>query len=176
MSTTIGTALTTSKQSSGYVVKNPHQVTNSFTIRDQDKAAATLKLSGKDQINQLKDFLKNYDMTSVSTNDLIKIGSMLYQNGLINEQVDAEFISGNTATDANGQQTDKDVKFNAIAMFNEMLADTKGVAAANPEFAMESQKGYQVALHSLIGANQAINALAYFSHSPHSNLSVNEQA
>ncbi|NWB98360.1 hypothetical protein HX882_20895 [Pseudomonas gingeri] len=176
MNATLGSALTTSKQSNGFVVKNPNQVINSFTIRDKDSAAATLKLNGTDQINQLKDLLKNYDMTPISTNDLAKIGSMLYQNGLIDEQVDSMFISGNNAFDANGQQTDKDVKFNAIAMFNEMLTATQGVAKANPEFAMESQQGYQVALHSLVGANQAINALAYFSNSPHSNLSVSERA
>ncbi len=176
MNVTLGaSALASSKQANAYVIKNPNQVTNSFTITDKDKASATLKLSDEDKISNLKNFLKNYDMTSISTNDLAKIGTLLYENGLIDQSVNSQFISGSMAFDANGQQTDKDIKFNAIAMFNEMLADTKGVAKANPEFVLEGQDGYKVALNALVGANQVINALAYFANSSHSNLSVDEQ-
>ncbi|WP_248801096.1 hypothetical protein [Pseudomonas sp. MWU13-2105] len=177
MSMKLGAAvLASSKQANAYVIKNPNQITNSFTITDKAKAAATLNLSSESDINQLKSTLKNYDMASISTNDLAKIGALLYQNGLIDQHVESQFISGNMNFGANGQQINKDVKFNAIAMFNEMLIDTKGIAKANPEFAMESQAGYKVALHSLVGANQVVNALAYFSNSPHNNLSVNERA
>jgi len=177
MSAILGaSALASSKQANAYVIKNPNQATNSFTVTDKGKAAATLKLSGEDNINQLKNVLKDYDMTSISTNDLAKVGILLYQNGLIDQSVVSQFISGNMAFDANGQQTDKDVKFNAIAMFNEMLSDTKEVAKANPQFGISGQDGYKAALQSLVGANQVINALAYFAKSTHSNISVSEQA
>lgn len=78
MSAILGAAaLASSKQANAYVIKNPNQVTNSFTITDKDKAAAALKLSDKDNINQLKNVLKDYDMTFISTNDLTKIGMLL---------------------------------------------------------------------------------------------------
>lgn len=80
------------------------------------------------------------------------------------------------AFDANGQQAAKDVKFNATAMFTEMLSDTKEVAKANPEFAIAGQGGYKSALQPLVGANKIINELACFSNSTHSNISVSERA
>lgn len=63
-------AATLSKQTDARVVRNPTMVTNAFTVNEEAKAAETLKLKGQEKTNDLKAFLKNYDMTSISTYEL----------------------------------------------------------------------------------------------------------
>lgn len=60
------------KASNPFQIKNPEQVVNKFTITEEAKAADTLKLSKQESIDDLKVFLKDYDMTSITTNELKK--------------------------------------------------------------------------------------------------------
>ncbi|TDV63304.1 hypothetical protein [Pseudomonas sp. LP_7_YM] len=162
------------KQANAYQIKNPNQVETEFTITSESKAAQTLKLNDQSKINDLKDFLKSYDMTNISTDELKKVGAELYKNGLIDDNVFSSFIGGDRAFDVNGEQTDTDKKFNAIAMFNEMLADNTAYNNEYPQYA--NQDSAIVARQGLIGANQAISALAYFANSGNSTLAVHEKA
>ncbi|OIN44487.1 hypothetical protein [Pseudomonas costantinii] len=173
MSVTIGTA-SLSKQAAAYVIKNPHETKNAFTVKSTDEAADILKISGSKAIAELKDSLKGYDLKSISTRELATIGSKLYESGLIDETVASRFTSGSMAFDKNGQQTDKDTKFNAIAMFNQMLGDTTELGHSEP--ANLSQQGFKMAISSLVAANHVANALAYFVNSAQSDLSVKERA
>lgn len=163
-----------SKQTDAYSIKNPQQVTNAFTITEASEAADTLKLGDQEKISQLKEFLKDYDMTSISTAELKKVGRRLFDDGMISERAFGMFISGDGASDANGRQTNTHVKFNGIALFNEQLEDTVAYFKTDPR--ISKRDGAMDHLRSMVEANQAINALAYFVKSAHSNLSVNERA
>lgn len=161
------------KASNAYEIKNPQQTKNSFTIKDASEAAKALNLGKQEQISQLKDFLKGYDMTSISTDELKTVGAKLYEHGLIDTDTFTVFITGDGATDANGQQAHTDVKFNAIALFNERRDDHVAYFAndhySDKTFAASTIRG-------LTHANQAINALAYFANSSHDTLLVSERA
>lgn len=163
-----------SKQSPAYTIKNPKETQNAHSVKSATDAACILHVSGADEINKLKDMIKELDFTSISTNELSKIGAKLYKMGLIDRGAVSFFIGGNRAFDADGQQTERDVKFNAIAQCNEMFNDTKQHGKDYPYVA--SQQGYQHALKSLLSANQAINALFYFANSAQRDLSVHERA
>jgi hypothetical protein len=78
------------------------------------------------------------------------------------------------ATDKNGHQTEKDAKYNAIAMFNQMLGDNKAYAREWPMYA--HQESFKIVTRMLLGANQAINALSYFANSSGNDLFISIQA
>ncbi|MCF5327603.1 hypothetical protein GIW15_26990 [Pseudomonas lurida] len=162
------------KQTDAYTIKNPNQVTNAFTITEASEAADTLKLGNQEKISQLKEFLKDYDMTSISTDELKVVGSRLYDEGMISRRAFGMFISGDGASDAKGLQTNTHVKFNAIAPFNEKLEDTKAFFKSEPLVAR--QDGAMDHLQGMVSANQAVAAMAYFVRSANSDLSINEQA
>lgn len=162
------------KASNPFQIKNPGQVTNQFTITEASKAAETLKLSDSKEIVELKAFLKKYDMTSISTDELKVVGSLLYKNEMISRRAFGMFISGDGASDANGKQTDTHVKFNAIALFNEKLEDT--IAHFNSDPAIPRREGATDYLQGMVDANHAINALAFFINSNSSHLSIDERA
>jgi hypothetical protein len=161
-----------SKQTDAYVIKNPNQVTNAFTITEASEAVDALKTGDQEKISQLKDFLKDYDMTSISTAELKKVGRRLLDEGMISERAFGMFISGDGASDANGRQTNTHVKFNAIALFNEKLEDTKAFFKSEP--AVARQDGAMDHLQGMIDANQAVAALAYFVKSSNNDFSINE--
>ncbi|VVM47068.1 hypothetical protein PS662_00586 [Pseudomonas fluorescens] len=163
-----------SKQADAYFIKNPYETQNARTITDAKDAAGALNLTSDTMIGELKNLIKGYDFTSISTNELAKIGSKLYEVELIDRRVAGQFISGNMTYDEYGFQTEKDVKYNAIAMFNQMLGDTQAYASTWPMYA--HQESFKVVLKALEGANQVINALSYFSHSTRKDLSVSIQA
>ncbi len=160
------------KASNPFQIRNPERVTNQFTITEGDKAAQTLKLGDKEEIIELKKFLKNYDMTSISTDELKAVGRRLYDSKMINERSFGMFISGNGASDIKGNQTDTHIRFNAIALFNEKLEDT--IAYFNSDPSIIRREGATDHLQGMINANHAINALSYFINSSRSNLSIDE--
>lgn len=161
------------KASNPYIVKKPNQVTNKFTITKESDAADTLKLKEKQEIDKLKGFLKDYDMTSISTDDLKKVGGLLYENGLIDSRTFYMFVVGDGASDAKGFQTDTHVKFNAIALFNEKLEEE--VERFNSDPQILKREGAADYLKGMVNANHAINALAYFVNSRRNALSVDER-
>ncbi|WP_339540881.1 hypothetical protein [Pseudomonas sp. RA_5y_Pfl1_P24] len=167
------TATTLSKQTDARVVRNPTMVTNAFTLTEESKAAETLKLKDPEKINDLKIFLKSYDLTSISTNELKEVGSKLYDSGLIDDNTFMMFISGDGASDANGRQTKMDVKFNAIALFNEKLEDNMAYFKTD-RYSKPEHIAYIT--HRMVSANQAINALAYLGSSTASTLSIDDHA
>ncbi|MNI03762.1 hypothetical protein D3C73_566690 [compost metagenome] len=158
-----------SMKSDAYVVKNPLEITNSYTKTNADDAVDALRLNGELSLDELKDSLRGYDFTSVSTYELAKVGSLLRENGLIDNYVSIIFTSGSMATDENGHQAGADVKFNAIAMLNQMLEERLAHGTSEAAGFHEFTKG-------LIRANHVLGALSYFSSSVQSDLSVSIQA
>ena len=163
-----------SMQADAYVIKNPYETKNAYTITNAIDAADALSLKSESAIGALKDMIRGCDFTSISTNELARIGSRLFELELIDEDVACVFISGNMATDKNGHQTEKDVRFNAIAMFNQKLGDNKAYARAWPMYA--HQESFKIVTRMLLGANQAINALSYFANSARNDLFISIQA
>jgi hypothetical protein len=161
-------------QTNAIVIKNPDKVTNAFTITDESKAVDELRMWRQDELADLKDFLKKYDMTSISTDELKKVGRRLFESNIIDEQAFFIFISGDGASDANGRQTNTHVKFNAIALFDEKLEDYLAFVKSNPD--VGRSQGIPEYIQGMIDANRAINALAYFANSPKNDLSVEEHA
>lgn len=159
-----------SMKADAYVVKNPHETKNAYTKTDVRTATDALSLTGDFSIAELKSSLKEYDFTSVSTNELANIGSLLYHNGLIGKDMVHFFISGNMAFDERGHQTEKDVKFNAIAMFNQMLDHRQTLGGS------ESAVGFHEITRGLLRVNHAIGALSYFAGSDQNDLSVSIDA
>ncbi len=137
-------------------------MTNKFTKSNADDAVETLGHTGALSMAELKESIKEYDFTSISTRELAMVSFLLHENGLINDSASLIFSTGNGAYDERGHQTGKDVKFNAIAMFNQMLEET--LAAGTPGF-KEYTKG-------LIQVNQVLGALSYFVNSAQSDLFV----
>ncbi len=160
------------KASHPYPIKNPNQVVNGFTVKEESIAAQTLKLKDEEKTAQLKDFLKGYDMASISTDDLKKVGSRLYDDGVIDEYAFGLFISGSGAFDADGKQTDTHVKFNAIALFNEKLENHLAYFEKNSKAG--NTPGMVLWRNGLITANHVINAMAYFVNSSKSEVAINE--
>jgi len=167
------TATTLSKQTDARVIRNPTMVTNAFTVNEESKAAETLKLKDQEKTKDLKAFLKNYDMTSISTRELKIVGRKLYENDLIDGNTFSMFISGDGASDENGRQTKQDVKFNAIALFNEKYEDQLKYFSSDR---YSTPRDVTYILGGMKSANQVINALAYFVNSANNTLSVDERA
>ena len=163
-----------SMQTNAIVIKNPDKVTNAFTITDESKAVDELRMWRQDELADLKDFLKKYDMTSISTDELKQVGSRLFNSKIIDDQAFRMFISGDGASDANGRQTNTHVKFNAIALFDEKLEDYLAFVDSNPD--VRRSQGIPEYIQGMVDANRAINALLYFAHSPKDDLSVEEHA
>ena len=163
-----------SKQTDAFVIKNPERTTNTFTVTEEAQATEELRISKRAQLTDLKTFLKNYDMTSISTDELKKVGRRLFESNIIDEQAFLIFIAGDGASDANGRQTNTHVKFNAIALFDEKLQDYLAFVDSNPD--VRRSQGIPEYIQGMVDANRAINALLYFAHSPKDDLSVEEHA
>lgn len=163
-----------SMQADAYVIKNPQETKNAHTITNAKDAADILHLTSETLIYELKNLIKGCDFTSISTNELARIGSKLCEIDLIDRDVACQFISGDMACDKYGRQTGKDVKYNAIAMFNQMLGDNEAYASNEPMYA--HHESFRVVAQALLGANQVINALSYFAHSNRNDLSVSIHA
>ncbi|WP_411380336.1 hypothetical protein [Pseudomonas sp. MPB26] len=161
------------KASNPFQIKNPEQVVNRFTITEESKASETLKLHKQDSIDDLKIFLKDYDMTSITTNELKKVGSRLYNSGVIDGEAFHMFISGLGAFDANGQQAETDVKYNAIALFNEKLDDYLSFVENRPD--VKHSQGIPEYIRGMFSANRAINALAFFVNSNRDDFTIDER-
>lgn len=130
------------------------------------------KLLGKvsqSQLQQAKDAVRGVDMTSVSTEQLAEIGAMLFQSGVVSDEVAGVFISGNMEFDANGKQKNRDVKFNALDFFEKSLRATQSYVSIGGESTKH-------AADVLSRANNVLNALAYFANSADSSLSVDTRA
>jgi len=160
--------------SPGYIIKNPEQMVNKFTITEAEQAADTLELWHHEKISELKTFLKDYDMTSISTSELRIVGRRLFESDVINSRALLMFSEGIKALDDKGRQTNHDAKFNAIALFNERLEEQIDFFEKNPRIARSD--GAADYLQGMVRTNHVINALAYFVKSSKSELSIDEQA
>lgn len=172
---TITSAAAQSKASPGYVIKNPNKVITDFTVTEESKAAKALNIKKDEQIADLKKFLKGYDVTNISLNELKKVGGKLYDNNLIDEDALMVFIAGRRVFDHNGKQAEKDVKFNAIALFDQRLEEQTAFLDTHSE-KTKQEPGFLAWRQGMIVANQAINALAYFINSSRYDLSIDEKA
>ncbi|MBA6041532.1 hypothetical protein SAMN03159398_04954 [Pseudomonas sp. NFPP02] len=163
-----------SKQADAFVIKNPEKTTNTFTFTEESKAVDELRVWQQTHLADLKQFLKSYDMTSISTDELKVVGRRLYESNIIDANAFGVFTFGDGAFDANGKQTNTQVKFNAIALFNEKLDDYLDFVKSNPS--VGRSQGIPEYIKGMVDANRAINALAYFSNSSKNDLSVEEHA
>ena len=171
MNVTLNTAPITNAVKA-YEVKNPHQTSNAFTATDEYMAAETLKLRDKEQIDELKNLVKNFDMTSISSRDLKMLGGMLYRSDIIDFEGYELFMDGNLTADDKGRRIETHVKFNAIALFNERLEEYSTFLKKHPgdvnKFTLESRQG-------MVTANRALGALTYLSNSARNGLLVDEK-
>lgn len=163
-----------SMQADAYFIKNPKETTNAYTVTTAQDAAEVLNLTSGSLISELKNLIRDCDFTSISTNELSRVGSRLLELDLIDGHVASIFTSGNMATDKSGHQTERDVKYNAIAMFNQMLDDNKANLRAWPLYA--HQESFKLVTRALLGANQTINALFYFADSSRDDLAISIHA
>lgn len=161
------------KATQAYVIKNPKQVTNAFTVNDEYMAAEVLKIRDQEKVAELKSFVKDFDMTSINTQELKKVGRALYKNNIIDVHTYRMFIEGNLAYDENGKQTATHVKFNAISLFNERLQDYNDFLKKFPENATKDNLEWR---RGMIAANHAVSALSYFSNSARNDLFIDENA
>lgn len=164
-----------SKASPGYIINNPKKVITDYTVTNESKAAEALNIKKDEQIVDLKKFLKGYDMTNISLNELKKVGRKLYDNKLIDEEAFSVFIAGRRVFDHNGKQAEKDMKFNAIALFDQRLEEQTAFLDMHSD-KTKKEPGFLAWRQGMIVANQAINALAYFVNSSRHDLSIDEQA
>ena len=161
------------KATNAYAIKNPEPRTNAFTVTEESVAANTLNLDETQKIIDLKKHLKDYDMTSISSDELRKVARVLFDNEMIDIHAFAVFAGGNLATGADGRPTDTDIKFNAIALFNERLEDYNNFLEKNPADVKEDTLRWR---KGMIDANHAVGALAYFVNSSRGDLTIHEQA
>ncbi|MCF5724286.1 hypothetical protein [Pseudomonas syringae] len=172
---TINSTAAQSKASPGYIIQNPKKVITDFTVTEESKAAKALNIKNDEQIADLKKFLKGFDMTNISLNDLKKVGSKLYDNKLIDVEAFSVFLAGRRVFDHNGKQAEKDVKFNAIALFDQRLEEQTASLGSYSD-TTKQEPGFVAWRQGMIVANQAINALAYFAYSSRQDLSIDEKA
>ncbi|NUT75329.1 hypothetical protein HNO86_09770 [Pseudomonas sp. C1C7] len=160
-----------SMRSDPYLIKNPLETTNSFTKTNVDDAVDALKLKSNSELSleDIKETLKKYDFTSISTKELAEVGSLLFKNSLIGGVVAHFFTSGRMAYDDAGLPAGTDVKFNAVALFNEMLDDRLTHKRTEAE-------GFHELTRNLTQANHILGALSYFVNSPQGDISVNIEA
>lgn len=163
-----------SKQTDAVVIKNPEKVTNAFTITEESNAVDELRMWQQDELADLKAFLKKYDMTSISTDELKQVGRRLFDSKIIDENAFGMFTMGDGAFDVDGRQTNTHVKFNAIALFDEKLDDYLNFVKSNPD--VGRSQGIPEYIQGMVDANRALNALAYFVNSSKGDLSVEERA
>ena len=164
-----------SKRDPGYTIREPQKVVTDFTVKNDVQAAEALNLISNDQIADLKDFLKEYDMTYITNMELKEVGSKLFDAGLISDQAFSVFIQGTRAVDENGHQADLNVKFNAIALFDQRLEEQ---TAWLPTFSAKTKQEplFVPWREGMIIANRAINALAYFANSSGKNFTIDKRA
>ncbi|MGJ7516100.1 hypothetical protein ACSFE6_17445 [Pseudomonas baetica] len=158
-----------SMKADAYFVKNPLETTNSYTKTNFSDAVDALKLNGKLSVEELRGALKGYDFTSVSTYELAQAGSLLFEAGLIGHDVAHFFTSGRMAYDETGYPAGTDVKFNAIAMFNQMLEER--LSHSRSEAA-----GFHEITRGLTRANHVLAALSYFANSDQDSLAISVEA
>ncbi|TFY87375.1 hypothetical protein DYL59_18640 [Pseudomonas kairouanensis] len=161
------------KATNPFVIKNPDQVTNAFTSTDKQMAADKLKLTEREQIEEVKNLVRGHDMTSISSKDLREIGLALNRTGLIDDETFWVFSNALLATDENSKPTLQDVKFNALALFNERYEEYRDFLESNPR---DVNKGTLEWQQALVAANHAISALSYFSNSTRADLAIDERA
>ncbi|MDQ0704151.1 hypothetical protein QF043_002943 [Pseudomonas sp. W3I7] len=162
-----------SKATAAVVIKNPNEVKNAFTVTDAPEASAALQLDSAQEVNQLKDFLKDYDMTSISTDELKKVGRRLYNSGAIDEVAFGMFISGNGEFDEKGNQANTHVRYNAVALFNQRFEEYSRFLEEHPVHSNSDNLRWK---QGMIAANHAVGALAYFANSASHKLALDEQA
>ena len=153
-----------------YVVNNPGETKNAYTITEADKAESKLNFTDKYSIDDLKSSLKGYDFTSVTTDELVEVGAIFFEKGLIDSGVFGFFISGNMASDENGHQAARNVKYNAIAMFNQMFEERLAISGSY------SNPGFHEITKDLLRTNHTIAALSFFAGSDQNDLSVSIKA
>jgi len=159
-----------SMKTEAYVITNPLEITNNYTKKNVDDAVQALDVTNKFSMDELKKLLQEYDFTSVSTNELTKVGYVLYKNDMIDIHM-YDFLSlGNMAFDERGHKAEVDVRFNAVAMFNQLLEERKVIGKT--EFATS----FHEITRALGRVNHVLGALSFFANSDTNDLSISVKA
>lgn len=159
-----------SMKTEAYVVKKPLETTNNYTKKNVDDAAQALDVTNKFSMGELKKLLQGYDFTSVSTNELTKVSYVLYKNDMIDIHM-YDFLSlGNMAFDERGHKAETDVKFNAVAMFNQLLDERKVIGKTEPA------TSFHEITRALERVNHVLGALSFFARSDRDDLSISVKA
>ena len=176
MAFNIGSDRTLTYLSKAFVttIQHPQEMNNQFTIKNEALAEKTLSEAGFTRIQALKAYVRQLDMTSISTKELAELGSKLYEYGLISEGIVGHFIDGRGDSDASGQSTNRDVKFNAIALFNQKYEGYLKVMKDLP--GVVGQDCFKSVGPSIVGANHVLSALSFFASSSQSDISINDRA
>ncbi|SEN39429.1 hypothetical protein SAMN04487857_11578 [Pseudomonas sp. ok272] len=153
-----------------YVIKNPYETKNAFTKTDIDSAAAPLRLVDAVSADEFKRLLRGYDFTFISTNELKAIASLLQERELADVYVMDFLMLGNMAFDKYGRQAQMDVKFNAVAMFSQMLDER--MVCRKKWVENTSLESFDQITQGLVKVNHLMGALSYFVGSDQSNLSI----
>ncbi|MGH8387280.1 MAG: hypothetical protein ACRESJ_17600 [Pseudomonas sp.] len=159
-----------SMKADAYVIKNPLEITNQYTKKNAEDAVGTIGPIAESLFDDLKSSLRGYDFTSVSTKELTKIGAELYHNDLIDLYM-YDFLSlGNMAFDERGHKAEVDVKFNAVAMFNQLLEERQEIGGS------ESASRFHEITNSLVRVNHLLGALSFFANTNQNGLEIDIEA
>lgn len=154
-----------------YVIKNPYETKNAFTKTDIDSAAEPLRLVDAVSVDEFKKSLRGYDFTFISTNELKVIAAMLQERELADVYVMDFLMLGNMAFDSGGRQAQMDVKFNAVAMFSQMLDER--MVCRKHWVDKATRKSFDEITRGLVRVNHLIGALSYLVSSDQRDLSIN---
>lgn len=154
-------------------IKNTFEVENEFSVHDSQLVQEVLKQEGLKEIAALKSLVKDMDMTAISTRELASIGALLSQLGLTETFAASLFFSGNRDCDENGMARNLDIKFNAIALFNQRYQGHLEFSDSHPRY--EKNPGFQEWGQGLKSANHLLGVLAWFSRSPGNVLAISER-
>jgi len=156
------------------VVRHPEEVENEFSVHGADQAKEILKQEGLKDVEALKSLVRGMDMTNISTRELAMIGQKLHQMMLTEEFSVNIFFAGNRDTDENGLQRNIDVKFNAIALFNQKYQGHLELSDQRPHY--RESDSFQEVGRGIKSANHLLALLSWFAHSSNNDLAINEIA
>lgn len=155
-------------------IEKPYEVRNQFTVKEEWEASGILEKAGVVVERELKEMIKKLDMTAISTKELALLGAKLSEAGLINSDATSLFIEGNRDCDINGQPIRRDVKFNAVALFNQRYEGQLEFNKKQPAWADHIE--LKSILDDIKLSNHLLAALSYFADSSKGSLSFNIRA
>lgn len=155
-------------------ILKPNEVVNQYTILNNEQADSAVANEGLKGVEELKAAVRGKDMTAISTRELAMLGSMLYRLGLAEDFAATVFVAGNSDCDRQGRPQNTDVKFNAIALFNQKYQEQREYGESQPNYSQD--KELQAFTRGVKSANHILAVLSWFASSPADDLALNVKA